>query len=162
MTARTFTARVRHRMPGRMRLSIDSGDDVASISAAADAISALAGVETVETRTGSGSLIIHHTGALGDDALASAGIVCATRGAPPRATRDLDPIRETRAAIAQANAALLRASGGSIDLWGLAFGGLVVGGVVQAARGRIAGPALTLFGQAATLAMAKPLRQFLG
>jgi hypothetical protein len=38
--------------------------------------------------------------------------------------------------------------------------GLVLGGLVQMARGRIAGPALTLFGQAVTLAIARPLRKF--
>jgi hypothetical protein len=71
----------------------------------------------------------------------------------------VDIIQAGMAGIARLDGAVKGATGGQVDLWGLAFAGLVAGGVVQLSRGRVAGPALALFGQAATLAMARPLKR---
>lgn len=151
---------IRHRLPGRIRIVVDAAVRSESVMVQlADALAALPGVESVEPRSLSGSIVIRHRGVLGDDALASAGLAVQPAPAPQAVMGD--PIRTTAERLSRVNQAVKNGTDGKLDLWGLAFGGLIATGVIQLLRGQVAGPALTIFGQAATLALARPLNKFL-
>ena len=147
-------------MPGRTRVALKQpapGRD--ALDRLAEALAAVAGIEAVEIRPHTGSLIIRHGQDFdpASEAVLAAGlrIVPSPESGPP-----LDPIQETIRQLARAEETLSRLTGGRADLWNIAFVALLAGGVAQLARGRIAGPAVTLFSQAATIAMARPLRMF--
>jgi hypothetical protein len=153
-------ATIRHRMSGRTRIVVDAtarSDDV--MVQLAEALAALPGVESTDTRPLSGSIVIRHKGVLGDETLSSAGL--ALRPAPAPEAVMGDPIRTATDRLARLNKAVKSGTDGKLDLWGLAFGGLLATGIIQLVRGRVAGPALTIFGQAATLVLARPLNTFL-
>jgi len=154
MTADRIGLAVRHRMPGRLRFAVATGD----LERAAAALAALPTMESVEPRPASGSIVVRHRGPLEDQALVDAGFDLTAPASPDPAT-PADPIGTAMAGLSRLDRNIKAATGGQLDIWGLAFGGLVAGGVIQLARGRVAGPALALFGQAATLAMARPLRR---
>jgi len=147
--------RLAHRVPGRTRLTAPAAVAPADLQASAARLAASGGI-AVELR--GSSLILTHAGhwpaldwpSLGWPSLAAAleaaGLVLA-----PVAPRH--PIGQTSAAIGRLNATLAEASNGRMDLTNAAFVGLVAAGVVQLARGNIAGPAVTLFGQALTIAL---------
>lgn len=119
--------------------------------ALADAL-AESGVDRVEIRTVTGSIILTHAARWETVAacLPGAGLVIVAAPPPPP---QADPIGEAGERVSEANLLLTLFSQGRLDLRNAAFLGLVVTGLVQLARGRVAGPALTLFGQALTLAM---------
>lgn len=154
-------ATLRHHLPDRLRATLDNPlPDRAAITSLADRLAGVAQVDEIEIRLRSGSLIVRHRGDHDTimSALRHAGLqIEASDGSSGPA----DPIRDTMSRLAGADAALQRLSGGRADIWGVSFSLLMLTGLVQLGRGRIAGPALTLFGQAATLAMARPLKRFL-
>jgi hypothetical protein len=117
----------------------------------------VSGIAAVDIRPRTGSVIIQHDGALSDisGAIAKLGLLTIREPAP---SQPLDPIAEVTSRLAELERILSRGTGKQIDLWSVAFVGLVAAGLVQLARGQIAGPALTLFGQAATIVMTKPFR----
>lgn len=155
-------AELRHRMPGRLRAVLshplpprDALDHLAEALALAE------GVHEVEIRPRSGSIVIRHEGAYEavSKALARAGLHIAL---PAKPDEPLDPINQTLSRIESADSLVKRWTGDQADIWSVSFTALIAGGLIQLARGQVAGPAVTLFGQAATLAMARPLRRFLG
>jgi hypothetical protein len=153
---------LKHRMPGRTRVAMAGPlPPLEALQSLAAALTEVDGVDHVEIRPQSGSIVIRHSRGYDDIAagLTSAGL--RIESAPPAAPA-ADPIQETVDRLVQADAVLKRLSGGKADMWSLAFYTLVLGGFVQLGRGRVAGPAFTLFGQAASLAMSRPLRKFLG
>lgn len=156
-------ARLRHAMPGRLRAALEQPLPARDqLQALAAALAAVAGVAEVEIRPRSGSVVIRHTSGSDEEicrALAAAGLQI--EAAPP-AAGPADPIEATLGRLSAADMRLQQWSGGRIDIWNAGFTALVAAGFIQLARGQVAGPALTLFGQAATLVMARPLRRFLG
>jgi hypothetical protein len=148
---------LRHTMPGRSRIVLEPPLPVHSaLTHLAERLAAVPGVETVEIRPTTGSLVLRHAGAIAAllPALVAAGLVVGPR--PP--TEPIDPIADAVTGLGAADRTVGRMTGGRADLWSVAFAGLVGAGLVQLARGRVAGPALTLFSQAATLAMMRPFR----
>lgn len=154
MTTEHIELIVRHRIPGRLRFAA-TADDFERASAV---LATLPGVTSVEARQASGSIVVRHSGPLEDHTLIDAGFDVIAPASPAPAA-PADPIGTAMAGLSRLDRTVKFATDGQLDLWGLAFGGLVAGGVIQLMRGRFAGPALALFGQAATLAMAKPLRR---
>ena len=155
-------AALRHRMPGRVRFALGHPLPAReSLESLADALASVEGIREVEIRPRSGSIIVRHGGSYDDiaKALADAGLVIEVN---EEESRPVDPVQETLDRLSVADRALQRWTGGRADIWSVSFSALVAGGLIQLGRGRVAGPALTLFGQAATLAMARPLRRFLG
>lgn len=160
-------ALLRHRTSGRVRLVLEAPTpDRERLEHLAQALVGVAGVTEAELRPSTGSVILRHEGTFEAilPLLARAGLRV---GVPDDKHQDaetepLDPVKEIAGLLGQSDAALARLTGGRLDLWGASFSLLLAAGAVQLARGRIAGPALTLFGQAATLAMARPLRKFVG
>lgn len=155
-------ATLRHRMFGRIRVSLDRPLPPRDrLEALAKALAAAEGVEEIEIRPQSGSLIVRHGGdyEMVSTALARAGLLIEVGSGP---SHPVDPIQETLGHLTTADATLQRWTNGRVDIWNAGFSALVAAGLIQLARGRVAGPALTIFGQAATLAMARPLRRFLG
>ena len=149
-------ASVHHRMRGRVRIRFDRPiPDLPALELIVHQIGSMDGVERVAANADTGSLTIHHAGDFEPiaKAIADEGLMH-IRDADD--DNPMDPVAAVASGLAGANAAVGRMTLGRADLIGLAFIGLVGGGIVQMARGRIAGPALTLFGQAATLAMLRP------
>ncbi|MFS8038648.1 hypothetical protein ACI7BZ_17110 [Xanthobacter sp. AM11] len=144
-------ARIVHQTEGRTRLALAAPATHERLVALADALAAC-GVEKVEIRTVTGSVILTHDTpwpAIAG-AVAAAGLELFT---PPPPPPPKDPIGETGDRLSQADLLVTLFSRGQLDVRNAAFLALVVGGLVQLARGRVAGPALTLFGQALTLAV---------
>lgn len=156
-------AQLRHQAPGRIRAELSAPLPARErLERLATDLAALPQVTAAEIRPGSGSVIMRHQGDPDSlpDRLAEAGLrLTDTPNAAPDAP--IDPIGTSISLLSRADRAIAAASDGRLDIWGAAFGLLVAAGMVQLARGRIAGPALALFGQAATLALARPLRNFI-
>jgi hypothetical protein len=153
-----LTARLRHRIPGRTRIRLQAplpGPD--RLDALADQLSALPGVQTVDINPATGSILLHHEPAR--DPLAAAEEAELIKILPALEPEPFDPTGEILRRIGQIDALVDRASGGRLDAMEVTIAGLVFGGLMQMARGKVAGPALTLFGQAVTLAMARPPRK---
>lgn len=148
-------------MPGRLRAGLDHPlPDREALAALADRLAAVPGVEEIEIRPQSGSIVIRHRGDFDDvvGALRRAGLPIEI---PEHSPEPRDPIQATLQRVALADAAVQRLSGGRADVWSLGFSLLMLTGLIQLARGQIAGPALTVFGQAASLAMRRPPKRFL-
>jgi hypothetical protein len=146
-----LAANIRHQLPGRVRLGLAMPlPERTVLGARAEAIAALEGVESVEIRLSTASMLIRHQGDFEPIAarLAETGLAVILPEMPQPA---FDPIRQTVHKLGSVETALRHATGGAMDLRKALFVGLVGAGLVQLARGRIAGPALTLFGQAAGL-----------
>ncbi|MBJ3776592.1 hypothetical protein [Acuticoccus mangrovi] len=147
--------RLRHAVGGRARISlaapVPAKDDLDVIAADAAAIPAVRGVD-VRARTG--SLILHHDGPL-EHVLAELSEAGLLELLPDEPAAPVDPIGTAKARLAEADRFITRVTAGRADLSGTTFAGLVAAGLVQLARGRAFGPALTIFGQAATLALMK-------
>ncbi|MFG1417694.1 hypothetical protein V5F38_09150 [Xanthobacter sp. V0B-10] len=147
--------RIAHHMAGRTRLTAPAEVSGDALRACAERIAASGAVSAVVRGN---SLILTHAAALPRAAaphglppslaalLAEAGLAVAPE--PPR-----HPIGRTASALGRLNGAFAQASGGRMDVTNAAFVALVAAGFVQLARGRVAGPAITLFGQALTLAL---------
>ncbi|MDD3799572.1 MAG: hypothetical protein PHE36_10385 [Novosphingobium sp.] len=153
---------LRHSMPGRLRVVLEQPLPArGELQALAAALAGVEGVREVEIRPHSGSVIVRHDGDFErlEKALGEAGLAIE---AEPEADEPVDLIEQVVERLSLADTVLQRASSGKTDIWNVAFAALVAGGFIQLARGRVSGPALTLFGQAATVAMSRPLRRFLG
>jgi hypothetical protein len=161
--SKVIAGQIRHQIPGRVRIvlarPLPTRD---ALERMAEELAALPEMEAIEVRPGSGGLIVHHVGDFDTllDGLARAGLKVTPAAEPAEESEPVDPIRAVGEKLAAVDKAIAQASGGRVDLWGAAFVTILAAGVIQLGRGRIAGPALTLFGQAATLAMARPLRMF--
>ena len=154
-----LTAQLRHRIPGRTRIRLqDPVPDPERLEELADQLSALAGVDAVDINPGTGSVLFRHEHAY--DPLIAAAEAKLIDTLPAPKPEPFDPTGELIKRIGQLDTMAIRASSGRFDAMEVTIAGLVLGGLVQMARGRVAGPALTLFGQAVTLAMARPLRKF--
>ncbi|WP_234050059.1 MULTISPECIES: hypothetical protein [unclassified Xanthobacter] len=138
--------RIAHHIPGRTRLAAAHPRGEADLQACAARLSQDGRLD-VQVRGGS-LILTHHLSSAEEirPALEKAGLSLV----PPSPRH---PIGKTSVAVSRINGALSEASGGSLDLLNIAFLGLVAGGFVQLARGNVAGPALTLFSQALTLAL---------
>lgn len=156
MAEPALQGRLRHQTGGRVRIGLDEPlPDDAALQRLAEWFNGLQGVQKVEIRPTTGSLIILHDGEFEPIAKAIAEVGALTL-LPPKAAARIDPIGDTMRRLSAADATIGRLSGGRADLMSTVFAGLVLAGIVQLARGRVAGPAITLFGQAATLAMTRP------
>lgn len=147
--------RLRHRITGRTRFGLMAPlPDRDMLRDLADHMAGLDGVESVEIRISTGSVLVHHRNSF--EALS--GTLIRERLlfiVPDRPEPAFDPAARTAQALAGVEATVMAASGGAVDLRKSLFTLLVLAGLVQLARGRIAGPAVTLFAQAASL-MALP------
>ena len=151
--------RIRHQLPGRVRIGLEGPlPDVAALTDTARAIASVPGVEQVEFRPETASLLLRHRGRFEPlaAALEEAGLLVL---APAEPVAPIDPVGETFERLERAEDLVGRLTGGRADLWSIAYLGLVAGGLVQLARGRVAGPAVTLFGQAASLALSRSVRR---
>jgi len=154
-----YPVRLRHRMPGRTRISLTEPlPSAEQLESLADQLAALAGVHAVDIRLQTGSIVIRHERDCDPVAAASEGGLVDILPEPP--PEPFDAPSEIIKGFGKFDAYLSRVSEGRLDAWGLAFTGLVAAGVVQIARGKMLSPATALFGQAASLAMARPLRKF--
>ena len=152
MTEPVPLARIHHRMRGRVRIRLaEPVSDADAFETLAHSLGTMPGVARVAASTTTGSITIHHSGAFEPigEAIAAAGLL---RIEPAEPTPLIDPVAAARTGLAEADDALGRITGGRVDLVGLAFAALIAGGILQIARGRIAGPAINLFAQAATIA----------
>ncbi|MGR7996867.1 MULTISPECIES: hypothetical protein [unclassified Xanthobacter] len=158
--------RVAHQTVGRTRLVALSPLDGSTLAACATRVNA-SGLARAEARPRSNGLILTHAGpwqavadslhAAGLRLPAGAELAPAPVGAAPPARTPRrpagHPIGAAYDAFARSNAAVAEASGGRLDITNAAFLLLVASGMVQLMRGQIAGPALSLFSQALTLAV---------
>jgi hypothetical protein len=154
-TAEPIHGHLQHQTWRRARIRLEPPlADRSVLERLAKAVASVPGVKGVEIRPATRSMIIHCNGEFASvsRALADNRII---QISTEKAADIGDSIRSAFQYLSMANTAVGQVSGGRADLWSMAFAGLVVGGLVQLARGRIAGPALTLFGQAATLAVAR-------
>lgn len=157
--AEPVRGRVRHRAAGRTRITLETPLPArGALQRLAEGLAEMHGVQSIEIRPTTGSLIVHHEGGFEpvERAATEARLI---EFLPPEGAARPDVIRETLGRVSEMDEAVDRMSGGRVDLWSLAFLGLMGAGFIQLARGRVAGPAFTLFGQAATLAMARPVRK---
>lgn len=147
-------ARLVHRLPGRVRLKVDGRRrDAAWFDAVALELSLLDGVRAVDADPRTGSLLIRHEGSLDTllDELARRGLVRVDEREP----------RETPLALRlgerldRLDAHLKRASAGELDLGGAALLALLLLALVQALRGQVAGPAVSLLWYASQLVRAR-------
>ncbi len=147
--------RIAHHMAGRTRLAAPAEIPSDALRACAERITA-SGSVAAEVR-GNSLILTYDEAAPGAAApgqlphflaalLAGAGLSVTPE--PPR-----HPIGRTASALGRLNGAFAQASGGRMDVTNAAFVALVAAGFVQLARGRVAGPAITLFGHALTLAL---------
>ena len=148
-------ARLAHQIPGRVRMRLE-GDpaEIDELERLADGIAAMPGVRRVDIRAETGSILIRHTGVFDEiaDGFEAVGLVLL----PAVVDEAIDPIGDMSRELGDVGAAFDKLTGGRADMWGVAFLGLVGIGLWQLANGRVAGPALTVLGQAATIAMARP------
>jgi hypothetical protein len=153
-----FLARLQHQVAGRVRLTLEPPiPPREALITIADAVSAQPEVESVDIRVFTGSIIIRHGGSFDPLAIAlkeAVGLMVL----PSRMFTPTDPVMDAMQRLSAVDAGLGRLSGERVDMRQLAFVGLVAAGLIQIARGQIVGPAFTLFGQAATLAMTWPAR----
>lgn len=110
------------------------------------------GVASVDVRPVTGSVVILHDGAFEPlrQRLAADRLLLI---APPGPPEPHDPIASMRDQLERTDGTIRRLTSGQADLSGAAFVALVAIGLVQLARGHVAGPAISLFGQAATVAL---------
>ena len=150
-------ARLAHQIPGRTRLRLEGeAADHAELEQLAESIAAMPGVRRVDIRADTGSILIRHIGAF---ETVSEGFEAIGLALLPAVVEDMiDPIGDTGRELGELNAAFDKLTGGKIDFWSAAFLGVLGIGLWQLGRGRVAGPALTVLGQAATIAMARPFR----
>lgn len=156
--------RVAHQITGRTRLVVTRACDGDELSACAARITA-SGLARAEARPRSNGLVLGHDQPWSQlvPQLEQAGLQLspathgpvrlpkrgsAAAGGPPS-----HPIGAAYDLFTRSNAAVATASGGRLDIANAAFVVLLASGVVQLARGQIAGPALSLFSQALTLAV---------
>lgn len=143
---------VAHQTEGRTRLRVvEMPEDAASFGAVAEAIAGLQGVEAVQPRAATGSLVVLHpllAGAALLESLRQAGV--ALQSEPQPASRPaLVPFRER---LHRADSLVREVTQGSADLRTLAF--LAAGGlaVMQMMRGQALGNAASFFWYAYNLA----------
>lgn len=153
MTDAPLIGTLQHSIAGRIRIRLaDPVPDDAALAQLAEAINSFASVEAVTIRPTTGSLIILFAGAPESllETITAAGLL---RVDPPEPVVPYDPVAAVASGLSAADLGFGKMTGGRADLAGLAFTGLLAAAIVQIARGRIAGPAITLLGQAATVAM---------
>ncbi len=151
-------ARLAHQIPGRVRLRLEGeAADLEELGRLADTIAAMPGVRRVDIRSDTGSILIRHSGAF-DSIAEGLGAVGLTLLPAIVADEMVDPIGDVSRELGQVGASFGKLTGERVDFWSAAFLGLVGIGLWQLANGRVAGPALTVLGQAATIAMARPFR----
>ncbi len=146
------TAHIVHRLPRRLRLKVpEKRRDAEWLAEAAVQLERLPGVKRVEMRVVSGSLLIHHRVDAGlEGRLASVGLFHITNahvGSPPV----LDPILD---GLTRSQRKLKRRTGGRANLEVVLIVLLVSAAAVQALRGKIMVPAISLLWYAAQLAFA--------
>ncbi|MDW8370412.1 MAG: hypothetical protein RMK81_09075 [Geminicoccaceae bacterium] len=144
-------ARLVHRLPGRVRLKIDAKrGDRAWFDALALELSLLEGIRSVDANPRTASLLIHHEGPLERllDELAERGLLRVASLEP----QEIPLARRLAERAAAVDAGLRRATAGELDLGGAALLGLLLLALVQAARGQLAGPAVSLLWYASSLA----------
>lgn len=143
-------ARIVHRLPGRVRLKIDQRRyDAAWFEALALELALVEGIRTVEVNPRTASLLLFHDGPLEPvlDALAARGLVRLESLEP----REIPLTRRLRERAGRLDARLRQATAGELDLQGAALLGLLFLALVQALRGHVAGPAVSLLWYASNL-----------
>lgn len=150
-------ARIVHQLEGRTRLRLAGEPPHHRLVALADALAA-AGFEKVEVRPRTGSIILGHAQPWHSlaEAVRATGLTVLPKAPEPPPK---DAITEAGEQVARADLLLQLFSKGQLDLRNLAFLGLTGVGLFQLARGRFAGPALTVLGQAAAVFFARGLRR---
>ena len=139
------TGFVVHAMRGRLRVRVpDRRRDAGYFAGAAAHLAACPGITAVEANIRTGSLLISHTvDAAAVDGYARAGKLFAMAAAPAADATATPPSEQWFAAIASANRHFAAASGGRGDLRTMLAALFLVMAIVQAARGRIAVPAIS-------------------
>ncbi len=138
------TGFVVHAMRGRLRVRVpDRRRDADYFAGAAAHLAACPGITAVEANSLTGSLLITHTvDAAAVDGYAHAGKLFAMTAAPAPVAAT-PPSEQWLAAVASANRHFATASGGRGDLRTMLAASFLVMAMVQAARGRIAVPAIS-------------------
>ena len=146
------TAHIVHRLRGRLRVKVpEKRRDADWLADTASRLKQLPGVDQVEVRALSGSLLIRHQANTGlEHRLTSTGLFSIT-DAPIATPPVLDPIMD---GISRSHHKLDRRTGGRANLQTVLILLLVLAAFVQTLRGQILAPAVSLIWYAAILAIA--------
>lgn|GEM_PF-755531 len=146
-------AHVTHRTPDRIRLRFPAHrGDVAFMRRVTNVLSAIEGVERLETNPRLGSVLVCHTRPWPEIAAdAEETGLFAVRDGPANQIPDVDD--RVRAFGYGIDGALRHQTGDVLGLGGATFLTLFMIGLVQLARGNVAVPAITLFWYAAQVVM---------
>jgi hypothetical protein len=141
-----------HQIEGRTRLRLrERPEDEAQVPAFVERLAALGGIELVDYRPATGSLIVEHpeldVPGLAT-AVAQAGGIIEPAGGPPPRPNSLMPVR---VGLDQVDGLLNRMTAGGVDMRTLAFTVLVGLAVRQLLRGELMPPAMTLLSWATDL-----------
>jgi len=148
--------RLRHRMPGRTRISMPTPlPTTQQLETLADRLAGLPGVDAVDIRLQTGSIVIQHDPK--GDPVAAARDEGLLEILPEVLTEPFNPSVQIAKSVWKLDDYLRRETRGRLDARELAFSGFVLAALFQLARGRVLGPSTALFGQAASLALARPL-----
>ncbi len=139
--------RIAHQVAGRTRLVATDTVTLDVLVACRDRLAETEGVR-VEARPGSRSLVVNH-----GQAWASLSGVLEQAGVSITSHAPHTPVEQTKALLATLNDTMGRATAGRFDLINITFVVLVLGGLLQASRGNLGGPAATLFTQALSIAL---------
>ena len=141
MPAKPVALEIRHAVRGRARLRPVRAMEADALQALADRIAAVPGLHRVLVRPNTGSLILDFEGAPAPlfETIATNGIA---RIHPPAQPPPIGQVAQL--GLTRADLALKSQTGNALDLNSAVALILLVGAVIQASRGRIAGPATTL------------------
>jgi hypothetical protein len=154
--AHPVPVRLRHRMPGRTRISIPKPvPTTQQLETLADRLAGFAGVHAVDIRLQTGSIVIRHD--QDSDPVAAAIEEGLLEILPEPPMEPFNPSVEIVKSVWKFDSYLRRETEGQLDARELVFSGLVAAALFQFARGRALGPSTSLLGQAASLALARPL-----
>lgn len=139
--------RIAHQVAGRTRLVAIEAVSFDTLASCRDRLAGTEGVR-VEARPGSRSLVVNH-----GQSWDSLAVALGQAGVSITAPAPHSPIDQTKALLTTLNDTMGRATAGRFDLINIAFVVLVLGGLLQASRGNLGGPAATLFTQALSIAL---------
>ena len=137
-----------HTTGTRARLRLDTPPDPVVAQSLADALAGVPGIERARVRPNTGSVILEADGPIGDclDAIEAAGI--ARIAAPLRPP----PVAQTlQLGMLRGDMIVKERTEGALDLRTAMALALVAGAVLQLSRGKVSGPATTLFFTALSL-----------
>jgi hypothetical protein len=143
-------AYIAHQMPGRLRLRIPHWrDDLQSFERVGEQARKIAGVEKVEVNPSTGSVLIlaPDTSAAVDELVTKGLLTLVERPSLVKTSERASAeslVQRGRLALQLADREIARLTNGRENLQSLVLAGLLGGGIIQLARGKVLAPASTL------------------